>query len=78
MKLFGPETTESLPTVSGVKYHTIIPLRSNVKNYSDNKKTIWHKGGPYRLSPLPETPIPPLIHRIPRPAYLNVKPPAWK
>lgn len=42
------------------------------------KKPYWYQGAPYRISPLPELPIPPLIHRIPRPAYLNEKPKPWK
>jgi hypothetical protein len=79
MKLFGNETpmrNVEMPITSGVRYHTLYPLRLQVpKDIKLMGKPVWYKGGPYSVSPLPETPIPPLMPRIPRPAYLRQQKP---
>ena len=77
LKLFGPETSIHVFEVSGVKYRCPHSLRRVPDN--DLKRSDWYTGGPYRVSPLPEIPVPPLTPRVPRPAYLPKKKPApWK
>lgn len=81
LKLFAPETPKynlEMPITSGVRHHNLYPLRLQVPKDTDlMRKPDWYKGGPYSVSPLPETPIPPLMSRIPRPAYLRHQKP-WK